>query len=195
MNSAQNPSQNHSQNPSQNPSSSSLPGILTNPLATHEARIVLERTYHATVDEIWTLWTTKDGMEAWWGPDGFRVNIKSLDLRPEGKVVYGMEAVLPEMIEFMKQNGMPTETITTHTYTEVERFKRLGWRALIDFVPGVSPYEVNYLLELFPSQSGVLMRLTFDRMHDALWTERATTGQELEFNKLEALLKARHAQA
>jgi len=26
-----------------------------------------------TIDEAWALWTTKAGIESWWGPDGFDV--------------------------------------------------------------------------------------------------------------------------
>src|SRR5436305_8401291 len=33
----------------------------------------LERTYAATPEEIWELWTTAAGIESWWAPDGFVV--------------------------------------------------------------------------------------------------------------------------
>jgi uncharacterized protein YndB with AHSA1/START domain len=36
---------------------------------------VIERTYRASVEELWELWTTKEGFESWWGPDGFRVEV------------------------------------------------------------------------------------------------------------------------
>jgi uncharacterized protein YndB with AHSA1/START domain len=31
-------------------------------------KAVIERTYRATVQELWELWTTKEGFESWWGP-------------------------------------------------------------------------------------------------------------------------------
>ena len=31
-------------------------------------RIVLERTFDATIDDVWELWTTKEGFESWWAP-------------------------------------------------------------------------------------------------------------------------------
>ena len=37
--------------------------------------MVLERTYEATAQELWELWTTKEGFESWWGPEGFRVEV------------------------------------------------------------------------------------------------------------------------
>ena len=36
-------------------------------------RVRLERTYDATLDDVWDLWTTKEGIESWWGPPGFKV--------------------------------------------------------------------------------------------------------------------------
>lgn len=32
--------------------------------------LVFERTYRASVDELWELWTTKEGFESWWPPRG-----------------------------------------------------------------------------------------------------------------------------
>ena len=43
--------------------------------------ITLERTYPASPEEIWRLWTTKDGIEAWWPPEGFTADVHELDLR------------------------------------------------------------------------------------------------------------------
>lgn len=44
--------------------------------------IRLERTYNASADEVWDLWTTSGGIESWWAPDGFDVKVIKLDLKP-----------------------------------------------------------------------------------------------------------------
>ena len=64
-------------------------------------RITLERTWQATPEEVWALWTTKEGIEAWWGPEGFRVEVRSIDLRPGGLLRYAMIAAAPETVAFM----------------------------------------------------------------------------------------------
>ena len=38
-------------------------------------RVTLERTYTADVQDVRDLWTTKDGIESWWGPGGFKVTV------------------------------------------------------------------------------------------------------------------------
>lgn len=150
-----------------------------------QARSVrLERTYRATLDEVWDMWTTKEGIESWWGPDGFEVKVRKLDLRPGGKLLYAMTAVDPPQIAFMKKEGMPITTETSITFTAVEKPVRLTYVNHADFIPGVEPYDVATVVELSAVAEGVRLVLTFDRMHDDIWTERQTMGWENELNKL-----------
>jgi uncharacterized protein YndB with AHSA1/START domain len=154
-------------------------------------RITLQRDFNATLAEVWALWTTKDGIESWWGPDGFRVEVRSLDLRPGGELRYGMIAVAPQMIEFMKKNGMPTVSETLIRYREIVPQARLVYVNVVDFVPGVTAYDVDTVVELSATAAGVQLKLTLDPMHDDVWTRRATMGWEMELGKLERLLAAR----
>lgn len=61
----------------------------------------LERIYDASAPEVWELWTTAAGIEAWWAPDGFTTDVRTLDLRPGGELVYVMTATAPEQVEFV----------------------------------------------------------------------------------------------
>jgi uncharacterized protein YndB with AHSA1/START domain len=154
-------------------------------------RMTLERTYRATVEDVWDLWTTKEGIESWWGPGGFAVTVHTLDLRPGGSTDYVMKAVDPPQVEFMKKAGMPLETKSRITYTEVVPRRRLAYFQIADFIPGVDPYDVATVVELHETANGVRMVLTFDAMHDAHWTKMAVMGREGELVKLQAVLAAR----
>jgi uncharacterized protein YndB with AHSA1/START domain len=154
------------------------------------ARFSIQRTYAASVEESWALWTTKAGIESWWGPEGFDVTVTSLDLRPGGELVYLMTARAPEQVAFMKRAGMPLSTACRVTYTEVSPPRRLAYMTLTDFVPDVTPYEVATVVELRATADGVKLTITFDAMHDDLWTERARAGHESQMRKLDALLAA-----
>lgn len=147
-------------------------------------RITMERTFDATLREVWELWTTKDGIESWWGPEGFHVEVHAIDLRPGGLLLYAMVADNPETIAFMKRQGMPTTTEARITYLEVVPLKRLAYSHLADFIPGVAAYDVQTVVTLEQVGSKVKMTLTFDRMHDELWTERAAAGWTMELDKL-----------
>jgi uncharacterized protein YndB with AHSA1/START domain len=154
------------------------------------AQFSVQRTYAASISEAWALWTTKSGIESWWGPEGFEVTVVSLDLRPGGHLIYLMTAVAPEQVAFMKRAGMSLTTKCKLTYTEVSPPSRLAYKTLADFVPGVAPYEVATVVELKETEDGVELILTFDAMHDEAWTEMARAGNESQMRKLDALLAA-----
>ena len=83
-------------------------------------RINLQRTFNASLDLVWELWTTKDGIESWWGPPGFEVKVSKLELRAGGALEYVMTCVGAEQIAFMKQHDQPLSTPLKARYTEVE---------------------------------------------------------------------------
>jgi uncharacterized protein YndB with AHSA1/START domain len=151
-------------------------------------RVNIERRFKAAIEEVWELWTTKEGIESWWGPDGFEVKVRKLDFRPGGELLYDMTAIAPDQIEFLKKAGMPVTTPSLVTYTEVVPLKRLAFTQLADFIPNVKPYQVAMMVEFETSPQGVRMVLTLDAMHDEYWTKMAIMGWESELDKLARLL-------
>jgi uncharacterized protein YndB with AHSA1/START domain len=152
-------------------------------------RVSIERTLGGTVEDVWELWTTKAGIESWWGPDGFVVKVRRLDVRLGGELLYAMSATAPEQIEFLKKAGMALTTESLVTYTDVVPLKRLAFTQMADFIPGVTPYEVATAVELKPVPQGVRLVLTLDAMHDEYWTKMAVMGWENELDKLGRVLK------
>jgi len=161
-------------------------------LAATRPRLTLERTFRAPIHEVWELWTTTEGIEAWWGPEGFSVDVRSLELRAGGDLLYVMSAVAQEQIDYMKKAGMPLSTQHSLTFTEVIPPRRLAYRSMVDFVPGVDAYEVETLLELHEVDGGgTQLVLTFDAMHDDRWTQLARMGHESELERLERVISSR----
>ena len=163
------------------------------PSAAPRKRIALERIYRADLQDVWDLWTTKEGIESWWGPGGFVVTVRKLDLRPGGELLYAMTAIDPPQVAFMKQAGMPLTTESRITFTEVVPQRRLAYVHLVDFIPGVELYDVATVVELHTTSEGIRMVLTFDAMHSDEWTQRAVMGWESELGKLAAVLDDRLA--
>lgn len=158
---------------------------------TDRPKLTLERTFRASLDDVWELWTTKEGIESWWGPEGFSVAVRDLDLRPGGDLLYVMTATAPEQVDFMVRAGMPITTEHRLTFIEVDPPRRLAYRDMADFIPGVEPYEIETVIELAELPEGVRMVLTFDAMHDDRWTELARLGRESELERLARILSAR----
>jgi uncharacterized protein YndB with AHSA1/START domain len=147
-------------------------------------RIRIERVYDAPAERIWKLWTTPEGIESWWAPDGFTVKVQKLELRPKGELVYTMTATGPEQIEFMRQAGMPLTTESRKTFTEVKPTTRLAYLSLVDFVPDHEPYDFLTVVDLTATDGRTRVVMSVDRMHDDVWTQRLVAGRENELNNL-----------
>lgn len=156
--------------------------------ATKTVRI--ERTYATTPEHVWRLWTTGAGIESWWAPDGFTVEVGKLDLRPGGDLIYTMTATAPEQIAFMEGHGMPLATESRKKFVEVSEPGRLSYTSLADFIPGVEPYDFLTVIEIRPSGDGVHVVMTMDAMHDEEWTHRLTAGRGNELDNLGRVIGA-----
>jgi uncharacterized protein YndB with AHSA1/START domain len=148
-------------------------------------KVVVERTYRARADELWELWTTKEGFESWWGPEGFRVEVHALEARVGGALHYDMIADAPEHIAAMKQMGRPVSHESHGTFTELRPHERLAITHVIDFLPGVEPYESTMAVDLFPSGDSVRMVVTLDPMHTDEITKMSTMGFTSQLTKLD----------
>ena len=158
---------------------------------TARKKITIERTFKGSVEDAWELWTTKDGIEAWWGPDGFQVKVRRLDLRPGDAMDYTMTAIGRDQVEFLKNAGMPVASEHRVIFEEISPRRRLAFKVIADFIPGVMPYDVHTVIEFSATAYGVRMVLTFDAMHDEHWTKLAVMGRESELDRLGRILEAR----
>lgn len=151
-------------------------------------KIRIERTYPASANEVWDLWTTSQGIESWWAPDGFKVEVRKLELRPGGELIYAMTATAPEQVEFMKSAGMPLTTESRKRFTELVPSKRIAYQSVADFIPGVAPYDFLTVVDLMPKGNDVRVVMTVDPMHDEVWTQRLVMGRENELDNLGKVL-------
>jgi uncharacterized protein YndB with AHSA1/START domain len=148
-------------------------------------KVVIERTYRAEIKDVWALWTTKEGFESWWGPQGFRADVQELDARAGGTLRYDMVADSPEMIAAMKQMGQPISHATRSRFTELELYSRLVLTNVIDFLPGVPVYESNIAVDFTSSGGRVHMRVTLDAMHSDEFTNMQKEGFTSQLTKLD----------
>lgn len=96
-----------------------------------------------------------------------------------------------EQIAFMKSAGMPLSHETRGTFAEIEPLRRLKLRHVIDFIPGLEPYENEMLVELFPEGSRVRMVVTLEPHPAEEWTRRSAEGFASQLTKVPAALAAR----
>jgi uncharacterized protein YndB with AHSA1/START domain len=148
--------------------------------------IVIERTYRATLDEVWELWTTKDGFESWWGPEGFRADVHELDAHLGGTLRYDMIAYAPGAIAAMKNQGWPVSHSVNARFSELAPRERLTLTNVIDFVPGVKTYENTIGVRLSASADRVKMMITLSPMHSPHFSSMQEQGFTSQLRKLDA---------
>ena len=151
-----------------------------------ELSLVIERTYTAAVEELWDLWTTKDGFESWWGPEGFRVDVHVIEARLQGALYYDMVADTPEMIETMTRMGQPSSTACRGSFSEYKQHERLALTQVIDFLPRVPAYDSVMKVDFFPVADGrVRMVVELSQMHDEQFTKMQRMGFTSQLTKLD----------
>lgn len=149
-------------------------------------KIVIERTYRARIEDVWDLWTSKQGFESWWGPQGFRVEVSSLEARVGGALHYEMIADAPAMIEAMKAAGQPISHATHSSFTELKPRERLVIRNVIDFLPGVPAYEADIAVDFIVTGASVRMVVTLDALHSDEMSKMQREGFTSQLGKLDA---------
>ncbi|NGX98809.1 MAG: SRPBCC domain-containing protein, partial [Candidatus Afipia apatlaquensis] len=128
--------------------------------------IRFERIYDASIEDVWALWTTKEGLEEWFAPEGMRVEMTALQLRVGGAFDYVMTAVGAEQVAYLANLDMRQTARVSGRLVEIVRHRRLRIRFDMDFVPGVETYPYDMLVEMSVEAGRVRMVLTADRHPD-----------------------------
>ena len=98
---------------------------MTNPDA-----VVIERTFSAPLEVIWSMWTDPAHFSEWYGPDGMSIPVAEMDVRPGGARRICMEMQTP--------NG-PMQMWFTGDYRQVIQNVRLVYtEAMSDEAGNVS---------------------------------------------------------
>jgi uncharacterized protein YndB with AHSA1/START domain len=51
-----------------------------------------ERTFNASVADVWRVWTDADSIQKWWGPKGYTAVVVQNDVRTEGSYLWAMKS-------------------------------------------------------------------------------------------------------
>jgi uncharacterized protein YndB with AHSA1/START domain len=153
--------------------------------------IRFERIYDAAIEDVWALWTTRDGIEEWYAPEGMRVEVTALELRVGGAFEHVMTAVGAEQIAYLASLNMPPMARVSGRFVELVHHRRLRIRFDVDFAPGVESYPYDMLVEFQAEAGRVRMILTADRHPDAEMTRGAVIGLTSQLQRLEIAIAAR----
>ncbi|MBN9236990.1 hypothetical protein QV13_14705 [Mesorhizobium hungaricum] len=153
--------------------------------------IRFERIYDASIEDVWALWTTKEGLEEWFAPEGMRFEVTALQLRVGGAFDYVMTAVGAEQVAYLASLDLPRTARVSGRIVEMVRHRRLLIRFDMDFVPGVEPYPYDMVAEMNLEAGRVRMVLTADRHPDPEMTSGASLGLTSQLQRFDLAIAAR----
>jgi uncharacterized protein YndB with AHSA1/START domain len=139
--------------------------------STSRSSMVIERTFRRSVEELWGLWTTKEGFESWWGGEGSRVEVHTIEAREGGTLHYDMIAEAPADITARNQMGLVPASSVRARFTEFRPYRRLILTHVMDFVPGVKSYEQTIAVDFLPVGDSVRMVTTIEPLHNEEFTQ------------------------
>jgi uncharacterized protein YndB with AHSA1/START domain len=150
-----------------------------------------ERVYDGPVEDLWALWTTKDGFAEWFAPEGCRLEVPVLELRVGGAFDHVMTALGDEQIAEMESVTRSRSTRARGRIVELVPNRRLRIRVTIDFLPGVEPYPYDIAVEFHPEGERVRMVVTADAHPDAEVMRLATETLASQLRQFDSVLASR----
>lgn len=154
--------------------------------------IRFERVYDGPVEDLWELWTTKAGLEEWFAPEGWQIEVTVLELRVGGAFAHVGRAVADDALAYLASVDRSPSTRVHGHFVEVVPNERLRIRFSIDFLPGVEPYPYDIAVELRSEGERVRMIVTADAHPDAEMTRLAGLGLASQLRQFDQLLAKRH---
>jgi uncharacterized protein YndB with AHSA1/START domain len=113
--------------------------------------VVIERSFDATVELIWQMWTDPEHFSAWYGPNGASIPVAKMDVRVGGTRLVCMEVQTPDG---------PMQMWFTGEYREVNKNERLVYtESICDENGNVLPPSATGMPEGHPTTTEVRVEL------------------------------------
>ena len=152
--------------------------------------VVIERTFHATLDLVWDMWTQAEHFAAWYGPMGASIPTAEMDVTAGGRRFIGMEMAGPDgtMQMFFAGEYVEIDPKTRLVYTEA--MADADGNALPPEAMGMpagTPMETRVIVELTDLGGSTKMVMT----HEGVPADSpGAQGWQMAIDKLEARLAA-----
>ena len=137
------------------------------------AKFTEERVLPAPVQTVWSLWTTRNGLESWWSPEAFVMKVEELDIRVGGRIVFNYEEAgtvgKPEWQSEFRGKGVSTSWSGRGSFLEVDPLRRLSFRQALDFGPKSSSQEYRMAADFRGVDTGTRLILTTEAPSSKHW--------------------------
>jgi len=124
-------------------------------------KIIINRYFNASVDQVWDAWTRPELLDLWWAPRPWKTKTKSMDFREGGMWLYAM--IGPDGTEHWCKVGYISIN-TGKSITSTDAFCDASGNISNDFP------SMNWKCEFKTTESGTLVQveITFAQTADLL---------------------------
>jgi uncharacterized protein YndB with AHSA1/START domain len=146
-----------------------------------------ERTFNASQDKVWHVWTDPDSMKRWWGPTGYTAPFIRNDLRVDGTYLWAMKSAKGEMFW---NTGAYTEVVPNKRIVSTLSFADETGKAIPGSkapVPGRWPDAVTVIVEFIESSGKTKVTVTEVGL-PLLVKVLSKIAWDQQFDKIERLL-------
>lgn len=150
--------------------------------------ITSERSLGASCANVWLLWTTRKGLESWWSPDGFRMEVTALEIRVGGPIEFRYEDAgsAGDYVwrSALQAGGLTSSWTARGSFLEVDAPRRLAFRQALDFGSKAATQEYRMTAEFQEDPAGARVLLTAEATPSKHWGLLGRTNLEGQLDRL-----------
>ncbi|MFK7929931.1 MAG: SRPBCC domain-containing protein [Myxococcota bacterium] len=150
--------------------------------------VVIERTFRAPIDRVWSMWTVSEHFASWYGPPGAKIPVANMDVQVGGKRHIKMVMQTPNGQMQMWFTGVYEEVFPTTRLVYTESMSDETGAVVSPQAMGMPeghPETTRVIVQLEPSGEQTKMVLT----HEGVAADsRGAMGWKMAIAKLEARL-------
>jgi uncharacterized protein YndB with AHSA1/START domain len=149
--------------------------------------VSMERTFNASVADVWRVWNDADSIKKWWGPKGYTALVVRNDVREGGSYLWAMKSGQGKMFW---STGTYKEIVADKKIVSTMSFSNESGKTISGSqvsVPGQWPDEINVIVEFNESEGKT--RVTVEEVGIPLIVyPLSKIGWAQQFDKIQLLL-------
>jgi uncharacterized protein YndB with AHSA1/START domain len=146
-----------------------------------------ERTFNASVADVWRVWNDADSIKKWWGPKGYTALVVRNDVQQGGSYLWAMKS---EQGRMFWSTGTYKEVVANKKIVSTMSFSNENGKVIPGSqvtVPGKWPNEIAVIVEFSESQGKA--RVTVAKIYIPLIVyPLSKIGWAQQFDKIQLLL-------
>ena len=120
----------------------------------------MERTFNASVADVWRVWNDADSIKKWWGPQGYTALVVRNDVREGGSYLWAMKSAQGRMLW---NTGTYKEVVANKKIVSTMSFSNENGKTIPGAqvsVPGQWPNEITIIVEFSESEGKARVTVT-----------------------------------